>query len=193
MIIVEGTGSIQSKAALFLDRDGIINIDHGYVASIDRFEWVPGIFDLCRTAVCAGYAIVVVTNQAGIARGYYDQQQFQSLSEWMIARFAERDIPIARVVGCPHHPQGAVGSLSINCECRKPAPGMITRTVADFDLDPAQCILIGDQMTDVDAGRAAQIGTNLLICQVRDTPQIGQTCLQHISQASKFIQQTLHK
>lgn len=191
---MEGTVGIHSKVALFLDRDGIINIDHGYVASISRFEWVPGIFDLCRTAVRAGYGIVVVTNQAGIARGYYDQDQFRSLSEWMIARFAERDIPIARVVGCPHHPQGAVPSLSIGCECRKPAPGMISRAIADFDLDPAQCILLGDQMTDVAAGRAAQIGTNLLICQVRDnTQQFGQTCLQHISQAHRFMQQTSQK
>jgi D-glycero-D-manno-heptose 1,7-bisphosphate phosphatase len=138
--------------ALFIDRDGVINVDKGHVYRVDDFKFTDGIFDFCRKYSCAGYLIIVITNQAGIAKGIYTEADFEHLTDWMISRFNENGVTISKVLHCPHHPD-----YSGKCECRKPAPGMILQAVKEFDLDISQCILAGDKETDLEAGRRAGI------------------------------------
>jgi D-glycero-D-manno-heptose 1,7-bisphosphate phosphatase len=138
--------------ALFIDRDGVINVDKVHVFRSEDFEFTRGIFDLCRSYLDKGYLIIVVTNQAGIAKGLYSETDFLKLTSWMVTQFEEQGIKISKVYHCPHHPD-----FSGPCECRKPNPGMILQAIRDFDLDIRQCILIGDKESDLQAGRNAGI------------------------------------
>ena len=113
------------RAALFLDRDGVINEDHGYVYRKEDVVFVEGIFDLCRAARARGMAIVVITNQAGIGRGYYTEADFRALSAWMLDEFARRGAPIDRIYHCPDHPEHGLGDYKRDSFDRKPNPGMI--------------------------------------------------------------------
>jgi D-glycero-D-manno-heptose 1,7-bisphosphate phosphatase len=149
--------------ALFLDRDGVINIDRSYVHSPDEFHFTDGIFELCRAAQILGYLLIVVTNQAGIARGYYTESAFLDLTDWMIHRFAERQIQIARVYYCPYHPVHGVGGYKRDSADRKPRPGMLLRARADFDLDLASSVLVGDTLSDIHAAKAAAVGLRILL------------------------------
>ena len=143
-----------SKLALFLDRDGVINQDHGYVHRVEQFSWMPGVFDTVRTANSLGLAVIVVTNQAGIARGYYTEKQFHALTTWMKLQFAEAGAPLADVYYCPFHPEG-LPPYNVDSPFRKPAAGMLRQAAADHGLDLTQSLLIGDQESDIRAGRAA--------------------------------------
>jgi D-glycero-D-manno-heptose 1,7-bisphosphate phosphatase len=140
------------EKALFIDRDGVINVDKVHVFRQEDFEFTKGIFDLCRKYLDEGYLIIVITNQAGIAKDIYKEEDFRKLTAWMIEQFAERGIKISKVYHCPHHPD-----FTGPCECRKPNPGMILQAIKDFDLDIDQCILIGDKESDLQAGRNAGI------------------------------------
>ena len=144
--------------ALFLDRDGVINVDKGHVHRIEDFEFMAGIFELCATARDAGFVPIVITNQAGIGRGFYTEYDFQRLTEWMCERFRQRGISIGRVYHCPFHPTEGVGDYRRESYDRKPNPGMILRAKADFGFDLAQCVLVGDKESDIAAGRAAGVG-----------------------------------
>ena len=146
------------RRALFLDRDGVINIDHGYVHAPAQVEWVDGIFDLCRAARAASWLPIVVTNQAGIARGYYGHEQFLALTAWMHARFREQGAPLLATYYCPHHPTAGVGPLLLDCGCRKPRPGMLLEAAARFDLQLADSLLLGDTPSDLQAAKAAGVG-----------------------------------
>jgi D-glycero-D-manno-heptose 1,7-bisphosphate phosphatase len=149
--------------ALFLDRDGIINLDLGYVHRIEDFIFRDGIFELCAAAQTRGLALVVVTNQAGIGRGYFTEADFHLLTEWMIGQFATRFIAITGVEFCPDHPTHGVGAYRRDSPRRKPAPGMIVDAAAAHGLDLAGSALIGDRATDMLAGRAAGVGRLLLV------------------------------
>jgi D-glycero-D-manno-heptose 1,7-bisphosphate phosphatase len=150
------------RRALFLDRDGVINIDHGYVYRQDQFEFVDGIFELARAAVALDYLVFVVTNQAGIGRGYFTEQQFHELTLWMCRVFLDRGVKIERVYFCPFHPEHGVGDYKRESSFRKPGPGMILQAARDFDLDLAGSVLVGDNETDIAAGLAAGVGRNIL-------------------------------
>jgi D-glycero-D-manno-heptose 1,7-bisphosphate phosphatase len=152
-----------SGKALFLDRDGIINVDKTYVFRTEDFEFVDGIFEVCRIAQERGFLLVIVTNQAGIGRGHYTEEDFRQLTNWMLARFADRNIVIDKVYYCPFHPEFGVGAYRCDSFDRKPNPGMILRARAELDLDLAASILVGDKATDVQAGVAAGVGTNVLM------------------------------
>lgn len=160
------------RKALFLDRDGVINVDHGYVHEPDSTEWVPGIFEAVAGAVAEGYLPVVVTNQAGIARGYYSEEQFRAYTAWMHAEFAARGTPLLATYFCPHHPQAGIGSYARACECRKPRPGMLLQAIADWTLLPAASTLIGDKPSDIAAARAAGVPSSRLItgCMIPQWP-----------------------
>nr|WP_225540559.1 HAD family hydrolase [Xanthomonas sp. XNM01] len=145
------------RGALFLDRDGIVNVNHGYVHTVDRTDWVPGIFALCAAARDAGYSLVIVTNQAGIGRGYYDEAGFRRYSEWMHAQFAQRGVPLTGIYFCPCHPDAGLGRYRRDCECRKPAPGMLLRAAADIGIELGASILVGDSISDVQAAQAAGV------------------------------------
>jgi D-glycero-D-manno-heptose 1,7-bisphosphate phosphatase len=151
------------RRALFLDRDGVINVDRGYVHRREAFEFQDGIFDLCRAAQSSGYCMIVATNQAGIARGYYSEADFFELTRWMVGEFAAQAISIARVYYCPYHPIHGIGTYKADSPDRKPRPGMLLRARADLDLDLASSMLIGDKATDIEAAEAAGVGTSILL------------------------------
>jgi len=153
----------RKNKALFLDRDGVINVERDYVHRPEEFDFREGIFGLCRAAQTRGYLVVVVTNQAGIARGYYTEAEFLDLTAWMIRNFAREEIQIARVYYCPYHPIHGVGPYKYDSPDRKPKPGMLLRARADFNLDLASSVLIGDKLSDIDAARAAGVGTRILL------------------------------
>lgn len=148
--------------ALFLDRDGVVNVDHGYVHRPDQVEFVPGIFDLVAAACARQWAVVVVTNQSGIGRGYYGEAEFRKLTGWMRDRFAEREGRIDAVYHCPHHPHDALPEYRKDCTDRKPAPGMLLRARDDLNLDLSNSVLVGDRPSDLEAARRAGVGIRLL-------------------------------
>ena len=161
-------GALAQSKALFLDRDGVINVDKKYVWRIEDFEFVPGIFELCRAAQDVGLTPVVVTNQAGIGRGYYTERDFQTLTAWMLGEFRARGVGIGRVYHCPYHPTEGIGEYRRESPDRKPNPGMILRASSELDLDLSQSVLIGDKDSDIDAGRAAGVGYNIKLSHDAD-------------------------
>lgn len=148
-----------NNGAFFLDRDGVINVDHGYISSPSQFDFVPGVFNACQQIVDAGYKIIIVTNQSGIARGYYTEAVFADLTRWMIATFKQRGIPITDVRYCPHHPVHGKGEYLQQCHCRKPNPGMIIDAAKQHNIDVSQSVMVGDKDSDMQAGSRAGIPT----------------------------------
>jgi D-glycero-D-manno-heptose 1,7-bisphosphate phosphatase len=149
------------KPTLFLDRDGVINVDHGYVCKPEDFHFVEGIFEVVAKANRTGYWVVVVTNQAGIGRGYYSEEDFHALTAWMKARFTEHGAHIDAVYFCPFHPEHGIGEYRRESDYRKPAPGMLMQAGHDLDIDFQKSLFVGDKLSDMVAGRAAGVG-NLL-------------------------------
>lgn len=147
-----------SNRALFLDRDGVINHDTGYTSSVENFQFIDGIFDLCRAAKRLGYLLIVVTNQAGIGRGYYSEQDFLTLTEWMSERFKAEGAPITEVFHCPYHPENGIGHYKIDSFDRKPNPGMLLRAAKKHGIDLARSIMIGDKDSDMQAASKAGVG-----------------------------------
>ena len=152
---------MQGKA-LFLDRDGVVNRDSGYVYKSEDIRFIDGIFHLCLRAQRLGYLIFVVTNQAGIGRGYYTEEQFHELTEWIHGRFLLKGAEIAKTYYCPYHPLYGVGRFKLDAECRKPKPGMILQAAREYNLDLSRSVLVGDKASDVQAGVSAGVGCNLL-------------------------------
>ena len=157
--------------ALFLDRDGVINVDHAYVYRIADFEFIPGIFDLVRTARALQMRVVVVTNQAGIGRGLYSEADFAALTAWMCERFAEQGAAINRVYHCPTHPTEGKGAYRIDSPMRKPHPGMLLAARDALGLDMPGSAMLGDKVGDLEAGLAAGVGLNLLLAEAASTLQ----------------------
>jgi D-glycero-D-manno-heptose 1,7-bisphosphate phosphatase len=151
------------RPAAFIDRDGVINVEHGYVHKIADFEWLPGVFDGLRRLQSAGFALIVVTNQAGIAKGFYAESDFDRLTAYMLEQLNAERIKIERVYYCPHHPRAVRADLRRNCTCRKPAPGMLLQAVSDLGLDLARSVIVGDKSSDIEAGRAAGVAKCLLV------------------------------
>jgi D-glycero-alpha-D-manno-heptose 1-phosphate guanylyltransferase len=151
------------KKALFLDRDGIINKDKVYVYKTDKFEFTEGIFDLCRYLMERHYLIFIVTNQAGIARGYYSEDDFLTLTDWMKCQFEAHKITIRDVFYCPYHPQVKIERYTQACTCIKPQSGMILEAQKKYHLNLEHSILIGDKMSDITAGKSAGVGQTILI------------------------------
>lgn len=149
------------RPALFLDRDGVINKDHGYVFKATDFHFIDGIFELVAAANQAGFLVVVVTNQAGIGRGYYSEVDFHALMAWVATQFGTRGGSIDGVYFCPFHPEHGVGEYRRASDCRKPAPGMLLRARRELGIDFERSILVGDNFSDMAAGWAAGIGTLL--------------------------------
>ena len=143
--------------ALFLDRDGVINIELNYLHKIEDFEFMDGIFSLCMHYQNLGYIIVVVTNQSGIAREYYSEHDFNVLTSWMTKEFEKYAVEIKKVYFCPHHPD-----ISGECSCRKPNPGMLLEAAKEFDIDLKNSIIIGDKERDIEAGLNAGLSETYL-------------------------------
>ncbi len=144
------------QKALFLDRDGVINIDHGYVYNIDDFTFSKGIFELLQLFIKKGYLLFIVTNQSGIGRGYYSLDDFKVLNVWMLQSFQKENIEIQSVHYCPHAPEK-------NCLCRKPKVAMINEILKDNDINLASSWLIGDKQSDIDLAINAKIKNSISI------------------------------
>lgn len=156
------------NGVVFLDRDGVINADIGYLWRREDFVWIPGAPAAIRLFNERGRPVVVVTNQSGVARGYYSEQDVESLHRWMNAELNRQGARIDAFYFCPHHPDGAIPEYTRVCDCRKPQPGMLLQAMEDWRADPAKSVLIGDKESDVAAAAAAGIrgylfdGKNLL-------------------------------
>ena len=156
------------NGVVFLDRDGVINADIGYLWRREDFVWIPGAPAAIRLFNERGRPVVVVTNQSGVARGYYSEQDVESLHRWMNAELNRQGARIDAFYFCPHHPDGAIPEYTRVCDCRKPQPGMLLQAMEDWRADPATSFLIGDKESDVAAAAAAGIrgylfdGKNLL-------------------------------
>ena len=151
------------RKAAFLDRDGVINKDKGYVHHWDDFEFVPGAIEGMRRLQQAGYALVIVTNQSGVARGYYSEDQYHVLTRNLLSELTGKGVHVDGVYHCPHHPNGIVPHLAIDCECRKPAPGMLLQAARELNLSLHDSLLIGDKPSDIEAASAAGLGRAYLI------------------------------
>lgn len=151
------------KRALFLDRDGVVNVDRGYVHKPEHVEFVDGIFDVARAFAEKDFLTIIITNQAGIGRGYYTEETFRGLMRWMATKFEAAGGRIDAVYHCPHHPDHGVGAYKTHCACRKPAPGMLFAAIREHGIDPARSVLIGDKTSDIRAGEAAGVGALLLL------------------------------
>lgn len=143
-----------ANRALFLDRDGVVNVDTGYVHRAEDFRLMPGIVELCRRAREKGYLVIVVTNQSGIGRGMFSEDEFERLTEYMKSLFLEQGAEIADVFHCPgaddSHPD------------RKPNPGLFLKAAARHGLDMAACVSVGDRERDIRAALSAGVGRNFL-------------------------------
>ena len=156
-------------SAVFLDRDGVINVDHGYVSTWERFEFLPGVPDALRALQDAGYLLIVVSNQSGIGRGYYCEADVESLNQVIAQHLGSTvGVTLSGFYHCPHHPTEAEGEFRRQCDCRKPAPGMIRQAVLDHGIDLKTSLLVGDKDSDIEAGRAAGVAR---LFKVVDSPQ----------------------
>lgn len=151
------------RKAAFLDRDGVINIDHGYLYQPEQFDFIDGVFDACRHLQNLGYLLIVVTNQSGIARGYYTEHQFALLTSWMKQQFAAQGVKIDGVYYCPHHLEKGQNPYNIDCDCRKPQPGMFNQAIREYGIDPAQSMMLGDKAADMQAAAAAGVARKVLV------------------------------
>lgn len=142
--------------AVFLDRDGIINVDYGYVSTIDRLDFCNGIFNLAKLLISHDFQIFIVTNQSGLSRGYFDNNHFTTLMDYIFGKFKQQKCPIRDYRFCPHLP-------SDFCNCRKPKPNMIFDLAEKYQIDLSQSMLIGDKMSDIYCGVNAGVGKNFLV------------------------------
>ncbi len=140
----------------FLDRDGVINEDTGYTYKKEDFVFTEGCFEALKQLQRMGFALIIVTNQSGIGRGYYTEQDYRVLTEWYRARLADEGIVITDVFHCPNTPEQ-------DCDCRKPKPGLLLQAARKYPVDFSQSIMIGDRPSDVEAGKAAGVPTTYLL------------------------------
>lgn len=152
--------------ALFLDRDGVINKNHGYVFEIENFEFFPEIFDICIIAAAAEMPIVIVTNQSGIGRGYFSESEYQKLTHWMVSQFETRGITINEVFYASENPEAP---LETNTSRRKPSPAMILEAAEKLELDLQNSIMLGDNETDMISAHRAGIGHRVLVGKPKDS------------------------
>lgn len=149
---------VSQAKALFLDRDGVINVEKNYLHKIEEVEFVEGIFELCAHFQEAGYLIIVITNQSGIARGMYGEKDFEIITAWMINVFKSKGITITAFYHCPHHPQ-----YSGECECRKPKPKMLLDAAEKYHIDMSASLFVGDSERDIEAAQRAGVGEQILL------------------------------
>ena len=150
---------MSNKRAAFFDRDGVINVNHGYVHQIADFEFMDGIIELMLHVQASGYELVVVTNQSGIARGMYTEDQFAQLNQWMCAQLLEQGVVITDTYYCPHHLTAGNSALTQDCACRKPKPGMLLTAAEKHGYDLSQSIMVGDNRADMQCAINAHLRT----------------------------------
>ncbi len=157
-----------SRRAVFLGRDGVLNEDRGHVSRPEEFAWLPGAIHALRALRGAGWRLVVVSNQPGIARGLFGPAEYDNLTGWMHAELAQHGVALDGVYHCPHLPDAPLAVWCRLCDCRKPAPGMLRRAARDLKLDLASCVMIGAEPADIAAGRAAGTAACIRIADAID-------------------------
>ncbi|MBI2336761.1 MAG: D-glycero-beta-D-manno-heptose 1,7-bisphosphate 7-phosphatase [Deltaproteobacteria bacterium] len=150
------------KQVVFIDRDGTINHDRGYIYRVDDFEFLPGVLAALQALTRAQKQIIIVTNQAGIARGLYTEEDYHHLTQYMLQELAEAHVKIEGVFHCPHHPDGSVQAYTMACLCRKPNPGMLEQGLKLVKNSAAQAVMIGDKNSDIEAGLRLNMTTYLV-------------------------------
>ena len=143
--------------ALFLDRDGVINFDYGYVYKKEDFKFRPEIFNICKSALKNCFKIIVVTNQSGIGQNFFTEKDFKLISEFMLSKFRDHQIEITHIYFCPYHPIKGKGKYLKDSSLRKPKPGMFFKAEKDYAINLRKSIMIGDKKTDHEASRSANI------------------------------------
>ncbi len=180
-----------AKPAVFLDRDGVINVDHGYVHDEHDFEYVDGVFEAAKKFQDMGFMLVLVTNQSGIARGMFSEDRFLSLTQWMDWNFADNGVELDGIYYCPHHPEHGVGKYKQDCDCRKPKPGMFLSAKEFLDIDMAKSVMIGDKAEDMMAAEAAGVGTKILVRTGKPVTEKGESLatvvVDSIANAPEFL------
>ena len=172
-----------SKKAIFLDRDGVVNKEVNYLFKIEDFEFIDGIFDACLYFQNLGYAIIIITNQSGIARKYYTENDYQTLTKWMLRQFEDSGIKILNVFHCPHGPEST-------CECRKPKPGMFLKAKDEHNTDMEKSWMIGDKERDIIAANSARIDNTILVRgdhKIDESNSNAKIILDSIQQAKQII------
>jgi D-glycero-D-manno-heptose 1,7-bisphosphate phosphatase len=150
-------GDQNRRPAAFLDRDGVLNVDHGYAHRPDQLEWIDGALEAVRLLNEAGYYVIVITNQSGVARGYYSEAAVNEFHSHMQQVLRAHGAHIDAFYYCPHHPEGKIKELAVRCFCRKPSPGMLQQAAREWPLDPSRSFFIGDKDDDMAAARAFKI------------------------------------
>ncbi len=143
--------------AAFFDRDGVLNVDKNYLYKIEDFEWMPGAIDSIEHLKEIGYLVVVVTNQSGIAQGFYTEQDVERLHNWIHRKLLQRNTRIDAFYYCPHHPEAALKKYRLDCDCRKPKAGLIRKAIIELNIDIEKSFLIGDKERDIIASNSAGI------------------------------------
>lgn len=146
-----------SRAAIFLDRDGTVNIDYNYVHTIDKFHFIDGVIEACSTLKKMGFLLVLVTNQSGIGRELFTQKQFDDLTEWMDWSLVDNGVELDGIYYCPHAPEKQA------CLCRKPSPEMLYAAAKDLNIDLSNSYMVGDKLADILAGKAAGVKKTVLV------------------------------
>ncbi|MDR3513915.1 MAG: HAD family hydrolase [Caulobacteraceae bacterium] len=155
-------GGETPRGAAFFDRDGVLNVDRGYVHRSQDVEWMPGAIEAVRAANAAGLIVVVVTNQSGVARGFYGEAEVEALHQWMSEQLAAEGARVERFYHCPFHEEAVVEAYRFaDHPDRKPNPGMLRRAIAELSIDPARSFMIGDQLSDMIAGARAGVASYL--------------------------------
>lgn len=177
------------KPALFLDRDGVINEDFGYVGTIDRFEFMSGALDVI-THFSESHHIIIITNQSGIARGYYDVTSFVKLSNWINREIELSGGILSAIYYCPHHIDGN-NDYALTCPCRKPKPGMILNAIEDFSIDVKRSIFVGDRKSDMKAAKSGGVPKRFLVTDEFEESKLNSipdyVCIKNIHEVIDYI------
>lgn len=163
MSAIETTGSRSARKAAFIDRDGVINVESGFLHRVADLQFLPGAIWGLQRLQAAGYLLVVITNQSGIGRGLYSEADYLRLTDHMRHALAAAGVHLSAIEYCPHLPDAPIARYRVDCDCRKPLPGMLLRAAAALDIDMAHSMLVGDRATDIQAGRAAGVGRCYLV------------------------------
>ena len=162
----------ERKSALFLDRDGVINIDYGFVHSMDKFKYIEGAKEIIKMANDFGILVIVVTNQSGIARGYYTEDEFKLFTDEINEDLKNFGAHIDATYFCPHHPQEGIGKFRKDCNCRKPKTGLLVKAIKEWNLDKNKCFLIGDKDSDIIAANRCGISSCLFSSENKNLLEI---------------------
>ena len=188
-----------TRRAVFLDRDGTINVEKDYLHKIEDFEFIPGAPEAIKRLKDAGFLVIVVSNQSGVGRGYFDEHAVEKLHRYVQSELAGHNTSIDAFYFCPHHPEKGIGNYKIVCDCRKGEPGMLLQAAKEYDVDLQKSFMIGDKLADIEAGHRAGCQVLLVLTgygeRVASKPELSlvEKCQNLDSAASLILDQLVEK